>query len=96
MAHHHQNWGVQIGPKVDSGGTHVAVYAWRDCDDTYHNCAWWFFQPYQALTPGSIHNYSVTWTPNGWALSADGQVLVTLNPGSADPIYEQGSEHTAS
>jgi hypothetical protein len=97
MAHHWKDWGVQIGPKTDGAGTHVAVYGWQGCSSNSiprTPCAWQWFQEYQALTPGSVHTYSIALGPQGWVLSCDGIALATLNPGSTDPIYEQSTETT--
>ena len=89
-------WGVQIGPKVDGSGSHVAVYAWTDCPVS-GACGWEFFREYQVVTPGSVHDYAITWTANGWVLSADGVAIVTLNVGTPNgAVYESASEHTTS
>ena len=75
-------WGVQIGPKTDGEGSHVAVYAWTDC--TPSGCAWEFFDEYAPVVPGLVHDYSIVWSSDGWVLSADGRQVVTLNVGSPD------------
>lgn len=92
MIHNGDAWGVQIGPKNDGSGTHVAVYAWQNCQTT---CVWEFFREYDALAPGSQHTYSVVWN-NGWHLSYDGHVLVTLNPGGPTSAVTESNccEHT--
>ncbi len=92
MVHHRQAWGVQVGPKVDQDGTHVAVYAWKNCAPP---CEWEFFKEWDELTPGSEHLYAIVWGQGGWALMFDGRVLTTINVGGPDgAIYEQGTEST--
>ncbi len=95
MAHHYQDWGVQIGPKVDAGGTHVAVYAWIAC---YPTCKYEFFHEYDALPAGSIHRYAANWNGSGWELIYDGRVMATMNLGSpSTAIYETNyGERTSS
>ncbi len=89
MAHHYQNWGVQIGPKTDGSGTHVAVYAWLQCAPAYTPCTYWYFHEYDALAPGSVHNYSLTWNGTGWEARYDGKLEATMMLGGPDTaIFE--------
>lgn len=92
MADNGQSWGVQIGPKADADGTHVAVYGWQNCTPT---CGWELFEEYDALVPGSLHTYAITWG-DGWHLSFDGREVAALNPGSTDAHFESDTgERTA-
>ena len=80
MAHNWDAWGVQIGPKVDADGTHVAVYGWKDCTAT--SCDYEYFAEFDELVPGSVHDYSVYWIDDGWHLMYDGETLAVLNLGN--------------
>lgn len=89
MAHHYQDWGVQIGPKVDGSGEHVAVYAWIGCAPAYSPCMYQFFHEYDALAPGSTHRYELRWNGTGWEARFDGQLRATMMLGSpSSAIYE--------
>lgn len=90
-------WGLQIGPKVDGSGSHVAIYAWRNCP-TMGPCEWDLFQEFQALEPGSTHNYSIVWSNAGWVLAMDGTQVALLNMGDpSDAVTEWNpAERTSS
>lgn len=94
MAHHYQDWGVQIGPKTDANGTHVAVYAWIGC---YPGCSYEYFHEYDALVPGSVHRYQLLWNGTAWEAKYDGRIMATMNLGSPpSAVYEINyGEHTS-
>lgn len=109
MVHDWQRWGVQIGPKADPDGVHVAIYAWRDCAPAYSPCAWWYFHEYGDLDPDPGEEldpnappleYAITRGVDGWHLLAGEhgkplELLEVLDPGSTHPHLELGTELTA-
>ncbi len=86
MEHEGLNWWVQIGPKVDQDGTHVAIQGWISCQPitTYPpNCAAYnYFAEFETLVPGSVHRYRIAWNGTGWEMFFDGKLKATLNIGN--------------
>ena len=85
------SWGVQIGPKTDAAGSHVAVYAWSGCTDwtSEFHCTYHFFARYETVTPGSAHDYAIIWGPGGWHLSYDGREVAVISVGSATSGHQE-------
>ncbi len=82
-----QTW-VQIGPKVDGSGAHVCVQAW-DHGLVFYGC-------YDAVVPGSEHDYRIVPTPGGYVEMFDGRALVTIPLVINNAVNQTAEERTAS
>ena len=95
-----QAWGAQIGPKTDASGSHVAVWEWLGCSvpfDAHASCVGSVFLRLEPLEPGSVHEYEIDRTPQGWALRADGrtEAVFPLGIGQGYATQSDTGERTA-